>query len=215
MTNISKYLTHYWPISCGQMLDNVGGSDMTQGNLTEFTTDRFGNVDSALSLMNGWAQIPSNTIYFDTLEFTITVWVATQSNCSNCRVLDIGNGQRMDNIIIALSSNRDQLPYLRIYSGPNKTISAQSSSSLTLGSWQFLAATFNGTNVRIYIDGLLCTDVYSPFTLTPIQRTKCFVGKSNWLEDDFSSFHLDELRFYNKSLSQEEINLLMKESMGD
>ena len=197
------------------MQDEIGGSDMIQGNLTEFTTDRFGNVDSALSLINGWTQISNNNIYFDTLEFSITVWVSPQSNCSHCRVLDIGNGQQMDNIIFTLSSNRNQKPYLTIYSGPKIIILAHSSLSLTLGSWQFLVATFNGTNTRIYIDGRLGIDVYAPFTLAPIQRTKCFVGKSNWLQDDLSSFYRDELRFFNKSLSQEEINLLMKESMGE
>ena len=32
---------------------------MKQGALTSFTSDRFGNANSALALNGGWAQVPS------------------------------------------------------------------------------------------------------------------------------------------------------------
>ncbi len=53
-----EYLTHYWPIENGTMLDAIGSAVMSQGNLTSFTTDRFGNENSALALNGGWTQLP-------------------------------------------------------------------------------------------------------------------------------------------------------------
>ena len=41
------------------MLDQIGSAHMTQGALTSFTSDRFGNANSALALNGGWAQVPS------------------------------------------------------------------------------------------------------------------------------------------------------------
>jgi len=38
------------------------------------------------------------------------------------------------------------------------------------------------------------------------------IGKSNWLTDGYSSLYLDDLRFFNKSLNQEEIIQLMKQN---
>ena len=84
------------------MLDVIGSSNMIQGNLTSFTSDRFNNPNSALALNGGWTQIPSG-IYFDTPEFTISVWVYPSSVGSSSRIIDFGNGQFSDNIIFSLS----------------------------------------------------------------------------------------------------------------
>ena len=34
-----QYLTHYWPITCGTMKDEIGSSHMTQGSLTSLFED--------------------------------------------------------------------------------------------------------------------------------------------------------------------------------
>ena len=61
MLNIStdQYLAHYWSFDNGQMLDQIGSSHLMQGNLTNFTMDRFGCSNSALALNGGWTQVPS------------------------------------------------------------------------------------------------------------------------------------------------------------
>jgi hypothetical protein len=64
-----QYLTHYWPISNGEMKVVVDCKDMTQRNATYFTLDRFGNKNSALALNGSWIHVPPG-IYFDTQGFT-------------------------------------------------------------------------------------------------------------------------------------------------
>ena len=175
---------------------------MTQRNLTYFTLDRFGNENSALALNGGWTQVPSG-VYFNTPEFTISVWVYPRQVGSYSRIIDFGNGNSSDNILLALSESNSLMPILQIYSGPNILISAISRQNLTLNNWQLVTATFDGTNSRIYLNGNLTVESDQEFNLTYIERPNCYIGKSN-----LNSI-LDDLRFYNKSLTQKEIEDLM------
>jgi hypothetical protein len=41
LSTTDQYLTNYWPIVNGTMIDQIGPAHMTQGSLTSFTEDRF------------------------------------------------------------------------------------------------------------------------------------------------------------------------------
>jgi hypothetical protein len=59
---------------------------------------------------------------------------------------------------------------------------------------------------------LVVTKTIKNYTQSAIlSRTKCFIGKSNWASDGYTSSHLDDLRFYNKSLNQDEVVELMNQ----
>jgi len=206
-----QYLTHYWPITNGKMNDVIGSSDMIQGSLTNFTFDRFYNLNSALALNGGWTRVPSG-IYFDTPEFTISVWIYPQQVGYGSRILDFGNGPSADNIVLAISLKDSLKDYFQIFSGTAQIFLEQSPQNLTLNKWQFLTFTFNGTNAYIYLNGTLTTKSNQNFTLSILNRTNCLIGKSNWATDKYSSSYLDDLRFYNKSLTQTEILELMNQS---
>jgi hypothetical protein len=200
-----QYLTHYWPIKMGKMLDEIGSAHMTQGALTSFIEDRFGCPYSALALNGGWTQVPPG-IYFDTPEFTITVWIYPQQVGLWARVIDFGSGPAANNIFLSQYST----PTFRIYTNLIYVIEAASAISLHTNKWQFIAVTFNSNSSRIYFDGQLTIISNQSFTLYRIlNRTNCFIGKSNWAGDGYSYSYLDDLRFYNKSLSQGEIVELM------
>jgi hypothetical protein len=195
------------------MKDVIGSADMTsQVNLTSFTKDRFGNVVSALALNGGWTQVPQG-VYFNSLEFSISVWVYPSNVGYFSRIIDFGNGQLSDNVVLSLSGGYTLQPFFEIYSGPSKEISALSSKQITQNQWQFLTATFNGSMARIYLNGTLIGESVIQSHIRPfnLSRSKCYIGKSNWLSngDGYSSSYLDDLRFYNKSLTQVEILELM------
>ncbi len=46
-----KYLTHHWPIFDSNMSDVVGRADIERVSPIKFATDRFGNPNSSLNLM--------------------------------------------------------------------------------------------------------------------------------------------------------------------
>jgi hypothetical protein len=203
-SSADEYLTHYWPIENGEIKDVIDSKDMEQGNFTSFIGDRFGCPNSALALNGGWTQVPPG-IYFDTPEFTISFWIYPQQVGVWSKVIDFGNGPNSNNIFLSQYST----PYFQIYSNNVIVNKAVSPDNLQTNKWQFLAVTLNCNRSTIYIDGQLTATSSHNYTLQILNRTKCFIGKSNWAEDGYSYSYLDDLRFYNKSLTQEEIVELM------
>jgi hypothetical protein len=204
----NQYLTHYWPILNGTMNDEIGTANMSQGNLTYFTLDRFGNENSALALNGGYSFIPSG-VYFDSPEFTISVWVYPQQIGSWSRIIDFGNGPSSDNILLAISDGSSSKSCFQIYNGSQRVLNKISSQNLNLNNWQFLTVTFNAFDVHIYLNGTLMVDSTQSYFSQSICRTRCYIGKSNWAQDGFSYSIIDDLRFYKKSLTQTEILCLM------
>ena len=114
------------------MLDQIGSSHMTQGSLTSFIEDRFGNVNSALALNGGWTQIPSGS-YFNTSEYSVTVWVYPATSGMWARLIDFGNGDKIDNILISIDSGSNQKPCFQLFNSTVRLGSVISSKILTLG----------------------------------------------------------------------------------
>ena len=202
-----QYLTHYWPILNSTKSDIVGTAHMQQGMNTSFTSDRFGCPNSAMNLNGGFTYVPAG-VYFDSPEFTISVWIYPQSVGSWSRVIDFANGAPLDNIVLSQDSGLNRIPYTTIRNGTIIMGTVSSSVSLALKQWQFLTSTYNGTSLIMYINGVIKANLFFVFTLPTLNRTKNYIGKSNW-NDSYSWSYLDDLRFYNRSLSQSEIIDLM------
>jgi hypothetical protein len=197
------------------MTDHIGSAHMSQGAYTNFTYDRFGNENSALALNGGWTQVPQG-IYFNTPEFTISAWVYPQNIGYIARLIDFGNGFASDNIFLKLDSGSSNYqPGLRIYNGSTSIGTVQSSKSLLVNKWQLLTATFNGNQMLIYINGTLVgtNPLSSYYELQTITRLYNYIGQSNYPGiSGYSNLNLDDLRFYNKSLTQTEIIHLMNDN---
>ena len=204
--SFDAYLTNYWPITNSQMNDVAGKADMVQGANTTFTADRYGNPNSALNLNGGYTQVPAG-IYFGTPAFTISSWVYPRTLGNMAKLIDFGNGAGIDNVGITLSDHSAKaFPYFQLYSS-RFYFEMATSVPLQNQAWQFLVATFNSDMV-VYINGVAHTGV-SVRKLPPVLRTLNYIGKSNWASDGFSYSYIDDLRFYNISLSRTQINELM------
>ena len=174
--------------------------------------DRKGTSNGALCFGGSYCTVPSG-VYFNSA-FTITVWVFPSNVSFHSRIIDFGNGLDSDNIVLSLSYLNSLQPYFVILSGSNLVFAATSSQPITLNQWQLVVATFNGTNARIYLNGTLVADSNTQNHTRSfyLARSNCYIGKSNWNVDGYSHSYLDDLRFYNKSLTQEEIIELMNYS---
>ena len=212
--NLYGSLTNYWPIINSQMNDYVGCADMTQGSLTTFSSDRFGNLNASLNLNGGWNQVPSG-IYFNSPQFTITVWIYPSQVGANAKILDFGNGASLYNIDLSQSSSTSNSPYILFYDVSTNLGAAISSIALTLNQWQFLAVSFDGSLLSIYLNGILTQNQTIVYTLPTLVRTNNYIGKSPWSVDGYSYSYLDDLRFYNISLTQSQINDLINAIDGN
>jgi len=191
------------------MFDQIGTADM-KGSLIAFTADRFGDTDSAMALNGDGTQVPSG-IYFDTPEFSISVWIFPQGVGTWSRIIDFGNGPNSDNIVFVLSNSASNMPEIDIFSGSNWIIEVTSSEAFTLNEWHFIVATYDGFTANVYLNGKLTASLNMAYKMTSIQRSTCYIGKSEW-GDPGSASYLDDLRFYNKSLTKVDIIELMNQN---
>jgi len=80
---------------------------------------------------------------------------------------------------------------------------------LALNQWQFFAVTFDGTNAKMYLNGQQVDASSQSYNLRVVPRSNCYIGKSAWSSNGYSNSYLDDLAFFNKSLTQNVIIQLM------
>jgi hypothetical protein len=193
------------------MTDHKGLADMTSlSSLITFTSDRYGTSNSALALNGEGTQLPGG-IYFNSPEISISLWIYPQNVNAWSRIIDFGNGPDSNNVVFVLSAGGSYMPQFDIFSASNWIIQATSSQPVTMNQWQFLVATFDGQTAKIYLNGILTSSYPYSFVMPTLQRSICYIGKSEWGDLGSSSF-IDDLRFFNKSLMQVDIFELMKQN---
>ena len=196
-------------------MDIVGGAHLYQGYNVEFVKDRFGNPNSAIRISWGFYKIPPG-VYFNG-DFTIAVWIKLNffSPYRN-RILFFGKlyGGVVDNrnvlfndhyLELIVENNKIGIGYsydsINSFSGQTSLLS---SSSLTLGEWTFIVATLSGTTASLYINGIQSTQcVNNNFFYIPFKKYR----ETNYIGPAIQ--YLDDLRIYDRALSQFEIYALL------
>src|SRR5205823_14811920 len=84
---------------------------------------------------------------------------------------------------------------------------------LTMGSWTHLAETYDGANLRFYVNGTLVTS-------TPMSGSMLVSGKAlriggNRVWGEWFKGNIDDVRVYNRALSAGEIQSDMNTPVGD
>ena len=179
---------------------------MSLGAYTTFTTDRFGNLNSALSLNGDYTQVNSG-YFFDTDQFTISAWVYPDQLGTWSRVMDFG--QASDTIFLSLAGFSPAVPVFGIWNSGSLVFNLSSATPLINKNWQFLTATFQNMEAKIYVNGVVNGSFMSNDLPSRIFRLNNYFGKSNFNNDGYSNSYLDDLRFYNVSLSQSQVIELM------
>ena len=85
-------------------------------------------------------------------------------------------------------------------------------SVLTLNTWTHLATTYDGAALRLYVNGALVASQAQTGAITTSDGVLRFGGNSSWGE--YYQGYLDEVRVYNRALSQAEIQTDMNTPVG-
>jgi len=141
--------------------------------------------------------------------FSMMVWVKPngQNNFSNDRTV---------------ASKYDGTTGFKIYlSNDNKinifwsgTIIATSSVALPNSEWHNVAVTYNGTNTKLYIDGVLDATIAS--IAPPINSSVFSIGGEFRDKSDIRNYFkgdIDEFRLWNKTISQTQIRFMMNQEI--
>ncbi len=216
MFNPTDGLTNYWTFN-GNVNDVVGNANLYGGVNAELTFDRFGKPNSALNLTNGYYQVPPG-VYFNGTQFSISAWVKVKNIRSSSRLIDFGFLNGGEVVMLALSNAMNGKPVFYFQSGADSFF-GYSQVELSLNQWQHLACVYSFPYYFIYINGTLVTapgsqTTYSSFSINNVVRTSNFVGRSNWnFMDGDADADFDDLKIFNRSLSQQEIGIEMNNNL--
>lgn len=210
--DITSGLVGWWPFN-GNANDESGNGNNGTVNGATLTSDRFGNTNKAYSFDGNDDNIHVGQLNL-TSDYSVSFWIYL--NNSNFQY-PIGFGINQFNTVdvfkgygIGYSSLVPPCPGLGnskyfVYDGVstcNSWIECNSQSSPF--QWNNVVITKNGSSVRVFIDGAIDT---SGTNLNLNGIIDLYFGVRSDLFAFFNG-HLDDIRIYNRALTQEEITYL-------
>src|SRR5262249_21135188 len=140
---------------------------------------------------------------------TMEAWVRPSSVSNFTSVL---MKERSGGLSYALyaSDGANSPPAAYISSGSDR--SGRATSVLPLNTWSHLAATYDGSNINFYVNGVLAGSASASGNITTSTGALRFGGNSIWGE--YFSGLIDEIRVYNRVLSLPEIQSDMSTPIG-
>jgi len=193
----------------GNALDQSGNQNNGICNFVEFIEDRNGNISSAISFNghNSSVSIPPNGLLNLTDNFSIVFWIKFYSSNNNHHIIVKGDNSTREYSITGVN-NKIQF---------NKQCEqgiVESLTTLELNKWYFVAITYSNFIGKIYINGKYESEgrLKSGFQAANSGLTIGTFPNStgSWTLNGA----LDELRFYKRVLSEDEIDRLNKINIG-
>ena len=210
--SLATGLVGYWPF-CGNANDASGNSNNGTVNGATLTTDRFGNANSAYSLnnLNDLITISNVNPALSNFEKTISTWIKlpSQFNYSSLALVKHGTAYStgfdvaIDQNNVAYGNNN----YAVVFLAGTASISFLSNQS-ELGSWCNLVSTYNGSEIKIYLNGILKASQLYSGSLNCNNGVVYFGLWDNPSAPNFTARQLDDIGIWNRALTTTEIQQL-------
>jgi hypothetical protein len=221
-TDLQKGLVAYYPFN-GNAYDESGNSNDPSLAKVSFTADRFGNPNSACSFngKNNYIRIPDHPSLNFRSSFTISAWIMVkgfyEGKCHGNRIImkgysDVDTGNYLltfdDNHYTNgnnCASSRVDKQHQAFYAPYTKPLPGK---YVIKDKWNLLTLTYDGNEIILYVDceisakGIVSDHYFS-------NDEDLFFGKlDNQNYPYWFNGLLDEVRFYNRVLTKEEIRAL-------
>ena len=141
-----------------------------------------------------------------TTDFTLSLWA---------KILDDGHGVLVRNGLFSLQYNEDNSIRGRVHTNSGW---GNTSSRLPSGRWVHYVLSYNGSNISLYVDGSLVSEVSHSGYLSWIDGNDHNLYLNRWATSGAgweAKALYDELRIYSRALSSAEIDLLCSNGAGE
>jgi hypothetical protein len=201
-------LVGWWPFN-GNANDESGNGNNGTVNGATLTSDRFGNNNMAYMFNGNSNKIQvadANSLDF-TNNYTVSGWYLTNSlNQLDQAILGkgrIGGGTGYQ-LLVNSNTNppKHQFGYNNGAGINGGSTTPVNNSNLT--GWHLLTGTYDGSQAKIYLDGLLMTTVTVTYSLQNSTEPLLFGNETNSLNRFFNG-KLDDIGIWNRALTQQEI----------
>jgi fibronectin type 3 domain-containing protein len=175
------------------------GSTGTVSGATWVDGGRFGRALSFDGL-NDLVTVPDSNVLDLTPGMTVEAWVKPASIAGWRTVL---LKERPGSLVYALYGSVDNgRPSTELFTGAMRE--TRGTSALPVGVWSHLAASYDGTTLRLYVNGTQVSSVAQSGALTNSAGALRIGGNTVWGDEYFSGL-IDEVRVYERALSAAEI----------
>ncbi|CAF1027054.1 unnamed protein product [Brachionus calyciflorus] len=195
-------LMHYWPIISSSVGEIIGGKNLYDGVNVDFVPDRFGNENSAIRFRDGFIKVPP---LFIRDSFTFTSWFRILNLTFNARILEFGNGVDNNNIILVFCHDLNGKPFFSIVNQNEWNNVVISNTVFQIGRWYHIAFGVGGNRTFLYIDSKFDIETIGPGMPKNINRTINYFGGTDWNNAFKAYLEMDEIKIYERSLSESEI----------
>ncbi|MFM8419048.1 MAG: LamG domain-containing protein, partial [Verrucomicrobiota bacterium] len=132
---------------------------------------------------------------------TVEGWVYPRSHSSWQRIVDIGNGTAMNNIVLIASEGTSGRPVFSVLSG-----AVTAPNPIPLNTWTHVAGVVDSDRtLRLYINGRLVASAVATSQVDDVARSSNLVGSSNWPGESPLDGSLADVRLWNTARTPAQI----------
>ena len=169
-----------------------------------YSTDN-GGIFNFDGTSNAYAEVPAGFNYDYSAGLTVNVWAKFSSTSAGIweRLIDFGNGNPQNNIIIA--RNYDGNNIVMDIEGLNDSVLTPGEMPITWNGWAMYTILADGTYWKQYKNGQFYS--YENNGLLPAWTTRYYnyIGRSNWSGDGYYSGAISAVQVYTRALTEPEI----------
>lgn len=197
-------LGNYWHFNGQDWRDLITGNDVINCENALTAVDRFGRPDSALYLNNGYCAVKPG-VYFDGSDYTISGWIKPIVFVGWDRLLEFSNGPNTEIVDVSYDSGNNQIVISEIYFYNISKVQLISTKAIKADEWTHIATTLNSTHLTLYLNGTYSNSIENSLRPLNVNRTICTFGQNSWWPGYPSNAVFDDIRIYNRALSDQEI----------
>ena len=175
------------------------------GTISGATWSTPGKFGGALSFdgVNDWVTVGDTAALDLTTGMTLEAWVQPSSlgGWRNVIIKERANGETYN--LYAHTDSNTPAVFIVNASAPGTPLDAMGTSTIQLNSWTHLAATYDGTSLRLYVNGVLVGTRATGGAMLTSTGVLRIGGNGIWGE--FFQGRIDEIRVYNRALTLAEI----------
>ncbi|WP_425399780.1 LamG-like jellyroll fold domain-containing protein [Aeoliella sp.] len=162
-----------------------------------------GDTAAEFDGLNDHVSLPAVSSEFDD-GVTMAVWARPTDNKMWARFFEMGNGEWVDNFLLARESVTNDLT-LHIHDGSIGSGYIKAIDGIIQNEWHhYVAVVDSNGNAVLYRDAVV---LQTGTTGVPNnnERSNTYIGRSNWGSDGYYEGRMHDVRLYNRPLSQSEV----------
>jgi hypothetical protein len=193
----------------GSMAGDASGQGHP-GTIAGATWNAAGRFGSALSFngTNSWVTVADAASLDLTTGMTLEAWVKPTALSSWRTVVMKETAGDLAYVLYAY----DNAPRPAVYINVSGQVSTSGGTAPALNAWTHLAATYDGASLRLFTNGVLVSNTAKTGAMATSANPLRIGGNGVWGE--YYSGLIDEVRVYNRALSQAEIQTDMATPIG-